>query len=58
IIGAALHLMSFTYKYYFYTMLILVIYFSIFGMLVYLGHKKEMKLLEEELNNLSPEEEL
>jgi uncharacterized membrane protein len=45
IIGAALHIMSFTYEYYFYTMLILVIYFSIFGMLIYFGHKKEMKLL-------------
>jgi len=44
IIGNALHFMSFTYKYYFYTMLILVIYFSIFGLLVYFGHKKEMKL--------------
>ncbi len=58
IIGNALHFMGFTGKYYFYTMLTLVIYFSIFGMLVYFGHKKEMKLLEEELNNLSPEEEL
>ncbi|MFX1530381.1 MAG: DUF2085 domain-containing protein [Promethearchaeota archaeon] len=45
IIGAALHIMSFTYKYYFYTMLILVVYFSVFGALVYYGHKKEMKLL-------------
>ncbi len=44
IIGTALHVMSFTYNYYFYTMLILVIYFSIFGLLVYFGHKKEMKL--------------
>ena len=44
IIGSALHIMSFTYKYYFYTMLTLVIYFSVFGLLVYFGHKKEMKL--------------
>ncbi len=56
IIGAALHFMSFTYKYYFYSMIILVTYFSIFGILIYFGHKKEMKLLEEEIDNLTPEE--
>ena len=58
IIGMALHFMSYTYDYYFYTMLILMIYFSIFFLLVYLGHKKEMRLLEEELDNLSIEEDL
>ncbi|MFX0028095.1 MAG: DUF2085 domain-containing protein [Candidatus Hermodarchaeota archaeon] len=45
IIGNALHFMSFTYKYYFYTVLILISYFAIFGTLIYFGHKKEMKLL-------------
>ncbi|MFX0083321.1 MAG: DUF2085 domain-containing protein [Candidatus Hodarchaeota archaeon] len=45
IIGNALHFMSFTYKYYFYTLLILITYFSVFGALIYFGHKKEMKLL-------------
>jgi hypothetical protein len=44
IIGNALHFMSFTYTYYFFTILILITYFSIFGALVYLGHKKEIKL--------------
>ncbi len=58
IIGMALHFMSYTYDYYFYTMLILMIYFSIFFLLVYFGHKKEMRLLEEELDNLSTEEDL
>jgi uncharacterized membrane protein len=48
IIGNALHFMSFTYKYYFFTFMILIIYFSIFGALIYLGHKKEMKLLRME----------
>jgi uncharacterized membrane protein len=47
IVGAALHIMSFTTKYYFFTMLILVIYFSIFGALIFFGHKKEMRLLRE-----------
>ncbi len=46
IIGLALHFMSYTYRYYFYTMLILVVYFTIFGLLVFLGHKKEMRLLK------------
>lgn len=47
IVGTALHIMSFTTKYYFFTMLILVIYFSILGALMVIGHKKEMKLLQE-----------
>ena len=51
IIGLALHFMSFTYPYYYYTLLILIVYFTIFGVLVFLGHKKEMKLLKEELDN-------
>ncbi|MFX0023575.1 MAG: DUF2085 domain-containing protein [Candidatus Hermodarchaeota archaeon] len=57
IIGLALHFMSYTYKYYFYTMIILTIYFSIFGLLVYFGHKKEMKILKEEMNEVSIEHE-
>jgi len=48
IVGAALHIMSFTYKYYFFTMLILTLYFCVFFLLVFWGHKKEMKLLKEE----------
>ncbi|UCD00640.1 MAG: DUF2085 domain-containing protein, partial [Promethearchaeota archaeon] len=55
IIGLALHFMSFTYKYYFFTFLILTIYFSIFGLLVFFGHKKEMKLLKSELDGFSSE---
>ncbi|MFX1390959.1 MAG: DUF2085 domain-containing protein [Promethearchaeota archaeon] len=57
IIGLALHFMSYTYTYYFYTMLILVVYFSIFGILVYFGHKKEMKLFREEMDNFSSDNE-
>ncbi len=53
IIGLALHFMSFTYKYYFYTLLILIVYFSIFGVLVFFGHKKEMRLWEEEYEDIS-----
>lgn len=51
IIGLALHFMSFTYKYYFFTLLILTIYFSIFFLLVFLGHKKETRLWKEENEN-------
>ncbi len=58
IIGLALHFMSYTYEYYFYTMLVLIAYFSIFFLLAYFGHKKEMKLLEEELDEFSYEESL
>ncbi|UCC19711.1 MAG: DUF2085 domain-containing protein [Promethearchaeota archaeon] len=57
IIGTALHYMSFTYKYYFFTLLILTIYFTIFFILVYLGHKKELRLLKEESDKISVEEE-
>jgi len=48
IIGNALHFMSFTYKYYFFTFMILIIYFTIFGLLIFFGHQKEMKLLRME----------
>jgi len=57
IIGLALHFMSFTYKYYLYTMLILVVYFTIFGLLVFFGHKKEMKLLKTEYESYLPNEQ-
>ncbi|MFW9880579.1 MAG: DUF2085 domain-containing protein [Candidatus Thorarchaeota archaeon] len=57
IIGNALHFMSFTYNYYFFTLLVLITYFSIFGALIYFGHKKEMKLLRlKEYPYLSEEE--
>ena len=55
IIGLALHFMSFTYKYYFYTLILLTVYFTIFGILVYLGHKKEIRLWEEENEKFPPE---
>jgi uncharacterized membrane protein len=58
IIGMALHFMSFTYNYYFFTILILISYFSIFGALVFFGHKKEMKLLQEEENRYLSSEEV
>jgi uncharacterized membrane protein len=57
IIGLALHFMSYTYRYYFYTMIILTVYFSIFFFLVYLGHKKEIKILKRDMDNLSVEKE-
>lgn len=48
ILGSALHFMSFTYKYYFFTVLILISYFAVFFVLVYFGHKREMRLLRDE----------
>ncbi|MFX1308116.1 MAG: DUF2085 domain-containing protein [Promethearchaeota archaeon] len=54
IIGLALHFMSFTYKYYFYTIIILIVYFTIFGLLVFFGHKKEIRLLKADYDNYVP----
>ncbi|MFX0104165.1 MAG: DUF2085 domain-containing protein [Candidatus Hodarchaeota archaeon] len=51
IIGLALNFLSFTYKYYFITLLILISYFTIFGLLVFFGHRKEMRLIREEIDN-------
>ncbi|MFX0071766.1 MAG: DUF2085 domain-containing protein [Candidatus Hermodarchaeota archaeon] len=47
IIGNALHFMSFTNKYYFFMLFLLTLYFSILGTLIFLGHKKEMRLNKE-----------
>jgi hypothetical protein len=38
-------------------MLILVVYFTIFGLLVFFGHKKEMKLLKTEYESYLPNEQ-
>ena len=54
IIGTALQLMSFTYKYYFFMIFLLSLYFSILFLLMYLGHRKEMRLLKEDLNENFP----
>jgi len=48
IIGSALHLLSFTQKYTIFMIFIVILYFSIFGILLYFGSKKEMRLLEQE----------
>jgi uncharacterized membrane protein len=57
IIGMALHFMSYTYKYFFFTLIILISYFSIFGTLVYLGYKKERKLLKKEIESFPTEKD-
>jgi len=51
IIGNALHFMSLTNKYYFFMIFLLILYFGILGLLMYFGHKKEMKQLKAENNN-------
>jgi uncharacterized membrane protein len=56
IIGNALHFMSFTNKYYFFILLLVMFYFTIFFLLVYLGHKKELKLIKAEVEEFSLEE--
>jgi len=58
ILGSALHFMSFTYKYYFFMVIILILYFGVFFGLVYFGHKREMKLYrEEDYSYLSKDED-
>ncbi|MFX1313691.1 MAG: DUF2085 domain-containing protein [Promethearchaeota archaeon] len=55
-IGNALHFMSFAYKYYYFILILLTTYFTVFGLLVYFGHKKEMKIFRSEMNELSSKE--
>ncbi|TKJ20480.1 MAG: hypothetical protein CEE43_12440 [Promethearchaeota archaeon Loki_b32] len=55
IIGLALYFMSYTYKYYFYTLLLLTFYLTIFGLLVFFGSRREIRLWREENENFPPE---
>ena len=50
IIGNALHFISLTKDYYYFIIFLLVLYFSILGLLMYFGHKKEMSMLRAENN--------
>ena len=52
IIGIALHYISFTRKYYFVLLFLLILYFTIFFMLMYFGQKREMKKFEAEMDKL------
>jgi uncharacterized membrane protein len=52
VIGSALHFLSFTNKYYLFMIFILTLYFSILGIIMYFGHKKEMKLSTEDTNEM------
>ena len=53
LIGVALHMVSFTYEYFSYMVIILLIYFTIFFILVYLGQRKEKKKYQEEIDRIS-----
>ena len=53
IIGNALHFISLTEKYYFFILFLIMFYFSIFFLLVYLGNRKELKLLKAEADGFS-----
>lgn len=48
VIGSALHFMSYTSKYQLFMLFLLIFYFTIFGLMMYFGQKKEMRLLKEE----------
>jgi len=56
IIGVALHFLTFTYQYYFITIILITLYFGILFLLMYLGHRKEMKRLSQKMDQLSSEE--
>ncbi|MGV9204947.1 MAG: DUF2085 domain-containing protein [Promethearchaeia archaeon] len=49
IIGIALHMLSYTQKYYFFMLGIVIAYFMIFGLLMFWGHRREMKKFREEM---------
>lgn len=55
IIGNALHFLSFTQKYYFFMLGVIIIYFSIFFLLFYFGYRKEMKMYNA-TNEVIPEQ--
>jgi len=57
IIGVALHFLTFTTKYYFITLAIMVLYFGTLFLLIYFGHKKEAKRLRERTDQLLPKED-
>ncbi|NHJ24066.1 MAG: DUF2085 domain-containing protein [Candidatus Lokiarchaeota archaeon] len=55
IIGVAMHLISFTKDYYFITLIVITIYFSILFFLIYIGQKRLLKRLNEELTPQPPD---
>ncbi len=57
IIGVGLHLINFTYKYYFITITIITVYFSILFLLMFIGFKKQMRSFREELISISDDED-
>ncbi|GAH00084.1 unnamed protein product, partial [marine sediment metagenome] len=52
IIGASVHFLSFSMKYYLFMMFLVIFYFSILFILMFFGHRKELKLIEEQENRL------
>ncbi|MFX1256978.1 MAG: DUF2085 domain-containing protein [Promethearchaeota archaeon] len=54
VLGSALHFLSFTNKYFFFMIFLVILYFSILGILMYIGIKKEMRLFKEELEKDHP----
>ena len=56
IIGIALHFISFTREYYFFTLILITVYFCIFFLFFYFGQKRLLKELNKELNPVSPED--
>lgn len=58
ILGIALHLMSFTSKYILIMIFLLVFYFSLLGVLMFIGHRKELRKFKEEVDQIPKEEKI
>lgn len=55
LIGLALHILNFTEDYYFLMIFIIIFYFSILGVLMYLGSKREIKRMRERAEKVNSE---
>jgi uncharacterized membrane protein len=55
LIGFALHILNFTEDYYFLMIFIIILYFSILGVLMYLGGKREIKRMRENVEKTNSE---
>ncbi|MFO8019167.1 MAG: DUF2085 domain-containing protein [Promethearchaeia archaeon] len=49
IIGIALYMLSYTEKYYLFMLGVVIFYFSVFGLLMFWGYRREMKKFEEQM---------
>ena len=58
LIGVALNLLNFTREYYFFMLIIITIYFGALFLLIYLGYKREMKKLTNDMDRLNDSDDI